>query len=120
MEKPSGLDELCEADALSQVVFVQDYIQLVFQNYRLSIYNRVRISRDESRWDESTPGFCDELRRLIGQRATHTSYARGDAFAVMFEDRTTVAISLKPEDATIVEAFELVNDQGLWILEQNE
>ena len=41
----SMLDVLLDAEPLSQVVFIHDYIQLVFQDTYFNLYNRVSVHR---------------------------------------------------------------------------
>jgi hypothetical protein len=115
----SMLDVLREAEPLSQVVFIHDYIQLVFQEMHWSLYNPVSVHRSGCTLTESDLGFADELRRLIGQRVVKTSAEQGQFASATFEGRTQVSVSLRSEDARGPEAYELGNDNGLHIVEQN-
>ena len=113
------LEVLRKAEPLSQVVFVHDYIQLVFQETRWSLYNRISVHRGGCTLADSDLGFADELRRLIGQRVVETSAKQGQFAAATFEGRTQVSVSLRSEDARGPEAYELGNDKGLHVVEQN-
>ena len=113
------LDVLLDAEPLSSVVFVQDYIQLVFQDLYFNLYNPVSVHRESRTLREADIGFADELRRLIGQRVVDTSAQERQFVTVKFERGTQVTVSLRPEDVTGPEAFELANGKGLWIVEQN-
>ena len=115
----SMLDVLLDAEPLSSVVFVQDYIQLVFQDLYFNLYNPVDVHHGDSTLGETDIGFADQLRRLIGQRVIDTSATERQFAAITFECGTRVAVSLRPEDASGPEAFELANNKGLWVVEQN-
>lgn len=54
-------------EPLSQVVFVHDYIQLVFQDACFSIYNAAELRLDGFLILQGQSGFCDRLVNLIGQ-----------------------------------------------------
>jgi hypothetical protein len=57
-------------EPLSQVVFVHDYVQLVFQNACISIYNPISVQiGTASALAKGSPGFCDALVGLIGYSA---------------------------------------------------
>jgi hypothetical protein len=116
----SMLDVLLEAAPLSQVVFVHDYIQLVFQDTYFNLYNRVTVHRGGCTLSASDSGFADELRRLIGQRVIDISSEEGQFSALKFEQGTQVAVSLRAEDANGPEAFELGDNEGLCVVEQNK
>ena len=113
------LDVLLDAEPLSQVVFVHDYIQLVFQDTYFSLHNRVSVHRAGCTLKDSDVGFADELRRLIGQRVVDTSSEAGRFSAIKFERGTQVSVSLRCEDANGPEAFELGDNNGLCVVEQN-
>ena len=115
----SMLDVLLDAEPLSQVVFVHDYIQLVFQGTYFNLYNRVTVHRGGCTLGPSDAGFADELRRLIGERVIDTLSEEGQFSAVKFERGTQVSVSLRAEDANGPEAFELGDNKGLCVVEQN-
>jgi hypothetical protein len=115
----SMLDVVLDAEPLSEVVFIHDYIQLVFQGTRWSLYNPVSAHRSGCTLTASDIGFADELRRLIGQRVVGTSTESGQFSAVTFEEQTQVSVSLRREDAVGPEAYELGDDKGLHVVEQN-
>lgn len=116
----SMLDVLLDAEPLSQVVFIHDYIQLVFQDTYFNLYNRVTVHRGGCNLKSSDVGFADELRRLIGERVVDTSSEEGQFSAVKFECGTQISVSLRAEDANGPEAFELGDSKGLCVVEQNQ
>jgi hypothetical protein len=105
---------------MSQVVFIHDYIELVFQETRWSLYNPVTVHCSGCTLTESDLGFADALRCLIGQRVVETSAEQGQFASATFEGLTQVFVSLRSEDARGPEAYELGNDKGLSVVEQNE
>ena len=60
-------------DPLSQVVFVHDYVQLVFQDRALSLFNSITYQHGASQLVQGDSGFCDALVGLIGKSATADS-----------------------------------------------
>jgi hypothetical protein len=62
--------DLQPQDLLSEVVFVHDYVQLVFQDCGFTLYNPL-IYRDKGvTLTQGDAGFCDALVKLIGSSAT--------------------------------------------------
>jgi hypothetical protein len=62
--------DLQPTDALSAVTFMQDYLQLAFQDCIFSLYNIVSYEFDGLRIEQGQEGFCDVLVALIGQTVT--------------------------------------------------
>ncbi len=60
------IPDFLPAEPLSQVVFIHDYIQLVFQEACFTIYNSVELWLGETPVLQGRPGFCDTLVSLIG------------------------------------------------------
>jgi hypothetical protein len=61
------------AEPLSEVVFIHDYLQLVFQDTCFSIYNAAELRQSSCSLSQGQPGFCDGLVSLIGQPLTTAS-----------------------------------------------
>ena len=59
------------ADALSSVVFIHDYVQLVFQGLILNIYAPYVIENGTRRVSRGDAGYADELVSLIGLPVVH-------------------------------------------------
>lgn len=116
----SMLDLLMDAKPLSQVVFVHDYVQFVFQNTYFNLYNPVTVGLGDRTLSRNDLGFCDELCRLIGHRVVDTSTEVGRVASVEFENGTRVSVSLRTEDATGPEAFELGDNKGTCVVQQND
>ena len=77
--------DLKPSEPLSQVVFIHDYIQLVFQEVRFSIYNVSELVDHGSSLRTGQPGFCDALVALIGQRVTSVSTQEPEILFLRFE-----------------------------------
>jgi hypothetical protein len=108
-----------QGDPLSQVCFVHDYLQLVFQEYGLSIFNPVRINLNTRRYIQGDPGFCDALVSLIGQKVVNVSMIEQQALLLSFEAGGSVSVSLATEDASGPEAFRFDGPKDSCVVEQN-
>ncbi|HEY2711215.1 MAG TPA: hypothetical protein VGI60_01775 [Chthoniobacterales bacterium] len=108
--KPTG--------TLSQVVFVHDYLQLVFQSESFSVFNVCEVARGEvvSRCGE--PGFCDAVVALIGQHVNGVSASSPFKLALTFEDGSAFRI-LSHHRANGPEAFAWHGPGNTIIVEQN-
>ena len=94
MTRPfSMLDLLLDADPLSQVVFIHDYVQLVFQEMRLSIYNPISIKIDRI-LNRNDLGFHDKLIGLIGGRVKD-QWDDESLLYLEFDSTACVVISLR-------------------------
>ena len=120
-ERPfSMLDVLLDAEPLSQVVFIHDYIQLVFNGMHFNLYGAVTVHHAGRTLLRKDTGFCDELCGLIGQRIIDTSTEERQYAAVTFEKGMTVAVSVRTEDNVGPEAFSLGDNKGLMVVGEVE
>jgi hypothetical protein len=120
-ERPfSMLDLLLDAEPLSQVVFIHNYIQLVFQGMSFNLYGAVTLYRSGCTLMRKDVGFCDELCRLIDQRVVSTTSEYGQYAAITFSGGTTVSVSVRPEDNVGPEAFYLGDNKGLMVVGEVE
>jgi len=67
-------------EPLSQVVFIHDYLQLIFQDERFNIYNLAQVDLQGKKLTQGQSGFCDAVVSLIGQRVTAASHS--DTYAL--------------------------------------
>ena len=81
-----------DADALSSVVFIHDYVQLVFQGRILNIYAPYTIKRGERRISSGEAGYADELVSLIGASVTDIE-ERDDVISLAFDCGVSVRIA---------------------------
>jgi hypothetical protein len=90
------LDELMIAlepsDALTQVVFVHDYIQLVFDGQTFSLYGNISVVSKGEQLGRKSSGFCDRLVGLIGQRATAAAGPPEDELNLRFESGVSIQV----------------------------
>jgi len=63
------------SEPLSQVVFIHDYLQLIFQDEGFNIYNLAEVERHGVKVSQGQPGFCDAVVSLIGQRVVAASHS---------------------------------------------
>jgi hypothetical protein len=72
-------------EPVSQVVFVEDYLQLVFHEERFSFYDVVEVVSDQRVLARGQPNFCDALVNLIGERAASVAVDDAGELTVMFD-----------------------------------
>jgi hypothetical protein len=78
-------------EPLSQVVFIHDYLQLVFQDACFSIYNPAELRQGDSLLSQGEPGFGDVLVSLIGQPLTSASSS--PSLSLTFQGGTILVIA---------------------------
>lgn len=78
-------------EPLSQVVFIHDYLQLVFQDACFSIYNPAELRQGDSLLSQGEPGFCDVLVSLIGQPLTLASSS--PSLSLTFQGGTILVVA---------------------------
>jgi hypothetical protein len=100
---------------LSQVVFVHDYLQLVFDDERFSIFNPCLLSVAGRDVRAGTMGFCDSLVALIGQTATRSSTS--ELLLLCFSGGATLTV-LRSNSGS-VEAFTFHGEHNLVVVERN-
>ena len=106
-------------DALSQVVFIHDYLQLVFQFECFSVYNASEIVRGEDVLRFRHPGFCDALVALIGQHVTAVSTLAPSKLSLTFEDGSTFRILSGDDSARCAEAFTFSGPNNVLVVAHN-
>jgi hypothetical protein len=105
---------LLPAAELSQIVFVHDYLQMVFDSERFSIYNRAALRVSGQILAQGSPGFADALVRLIGRRALDAQTEPSLVF--QFEG----GVSLTVESAGVgPEAWQYNGNGGEIVVAQN-
>ncbi len=98
------LDEL-KSQRLCSVEFVQDYIQLHFDDYSMSIYNPVKIIQASGSLRQEQFGFKDALCNLINCIVRDVSYTKGDKVEVDFESGLSVVVCIADKDYSGPEAL---------------
>ncbi|MCE3273127.1 MAG: hypothetical protein K0S57_3524 [Ramlibacter sp.] len=108
---------LVPAGALTQVVFIHDYFQLVFDGGRIGIYNRSSLEAGGQRRRTGEDGFADGLVHLIGQRVLHAELE--PTLSLQFDRGYNLVVLNGAGDAKGPEAFEISHDGGGMTVSQN-
>lgn len=104
-------------EPLSQVVFVHDYLQLIFQDCAFTLYNLATCSTGSGDFRQGQSGFCDALVSLLGQTARVE--ALSDKLLLHFSSGATVSIPISGPDTRGPEAWQFGQLGGPTIVEQN-
>ena len=110
--------KLSPTESLSQVVFVHDYLQLVFEDETFSIYNLTELVLGGVAIAQGAPGFCDGLVKLIGQGATVAQSERC-ALSFSFAGGANLRVLRSAGAARGPEAFQFAGRANLLVVEQN-
>lgn len=113
------MPNLKPSEPLSQVVFIHDYLQLIFQDKGFNIYNLAEVEVHGLKMTQGEPGFCDAVVSLIGQRVTAASHS--DKYALMLSFGEGAQFVVRSDDAAISgpEAFEFNGKNQPPVVEQN-
>jgi hypothetical protein len=104
-------------DPLSQIVFIHDYLQLVFQDCALTIYNRASYTYGGVELLQGQPGFCDALVALIEQSA-RAEFVSGQ-LSLHLANGAVVCVSNSGIGARRPEAWQFGRLGGPQLVEQN-
>ena len=104
---------------ISQVVFAHDYVQLIFQDENLSLYNSVVVRLGAIEYEQGSAGFIDALVSLIGEAVVEVGASEKFALLLNFEHRAQVQV-LRTRGVKGPEAFQFNGRHGLLVVEQNE
>jgi hypothetical protein len=99
------------ADPLSQVVFVHDYLQLVFGDTRLSLYGLTTITVDSVMLTLRETGFCDAVVSLLCEKVLNVSTDDGGSLHIQFESGTSMTVASSehgPESWQLIAGSEAV------------
>jgi len=109
--------ELNPSKPLTQVVFVHDYVQLIFETETLSIYGRMRFrGMQGDEFKQGQAGFADALVGLIGAKASSVSTSQAECLAIQFQEKGRLVVT---HDSTDPEAFQFNTETGLIVVQQN-
>ena len=107
---------LLPTDPLSQVVFIHDYLQLVFQDSCFSIYNAATLRSNDVSLQQGEAGFCGSLVSLIGQTLLAVVTNGDSSLTLSFQSGTALCVAtagLGPE------AWQFNSVGNLIVVEQN-
>ena len=102
---------------LSQVVFVHDYLQLVFQDCVYTLYNRATYAGQAGVIRQGEPGFCDSLVALIDQTVHADALPNG--LFLHFAGGAIVSVPTSGPDTRGPEAWQFGQLGGPYAVEQN-
>jgi hypothetical protein len=107
-----------EAEPLSQVVFVHDYFQLIFQEVTLTVYCAVEMKTVSGTVTWRGPGWCDALVALIGKRVASVEYVPQGHLRLAFAGGDSVNLALHAPRAELNELFQIDRPGRPTIVEQ--
>ncbi|BBH19470.1 hypothetical protein Back11_08150 [Paenibacillus baekrokdamisoli] len=116
----SALLKAIETSEMSSVVFIRDYIQLVFENDKetviLTAFTLPTVLIKNELFNKQVVGYCDALCSLINQAVKKALVEEGIAISLLFENEELVKISLREEDYKGTEAamFSSVDGISVW------
>ena len=110
--------DLVPAEPLSQVVFVHDYVQLVFQGETFSLFNRLRVTGPQTAMQGETE-FPGLLVALIGQQVTRAAEGSVAMLELHFQSGSTVQVLRGEEFASGSEAYMFAGHGDVLVVEQN-
>lgn len=109
-------DCLTQAEPLSEVRFVHDYVQFVLWPHTLSIYPRLKVSRGDHVLSPADSGFYDSICSLIGQKVVNVIRVEKAQLEFAFSLGTKLFVSLRPEDAVGPEIAMLSGSNGAGLM----
>ena len=102
---------------LSQVVFVHDYLQLIFQDCVFSLYNLATYTASDITLTQGDAGFCDALVSLIEQ--TVRVEVLPGKLSLYFDNGAVVSIPSTDEAIRGTEAWQFSRLGGSVVVDQN-
>jgi hypothetical protein len=100
------LDEL-KSQRLSSIEFVQDYIQLHFDDYKMTLFNPVQIVQVSGSLRQEEIGFKDALCNLINRIVRDVAHRRSDKVEIVFDSGSSVVVCIEDKDYSGPEALVL-------------
>ena len=97
-------EALANANALTEVRVVHDYLQFIFEPYTLSVYAPVEIHEGHRALKLRDIGYYDAICFLIGQTLTAVVRERSRRLQFTFSGGIDLFVSMRGEDATCPEA----------------
>jgi len=110
---------LTPIEPLSQVVFVHDYFQLFFDDEVFSVYNPVVLVLQGEKLHQPSPGFCDALVALIGQRAEAMPTEPDCLLALSFARGAKLLVLEAASASGGAEAFSFKTSTGPLVVKHN-
>jgi hypothetical protein len=95
---------ILEGTVLSSVEFVQDYVQLRFDGPCLTAITRPQVHLSGQSFDWGMPEYRNALCERIGKVVERTSTTEKVELTIIFEDDSSLSLSLRPEDYRAAQA----------------
>jgi len=112
--------QLKPTEPLTQVVFVHDYVQLVFDTEILSVYNPMSFRGSQGEGlEQGQIGFADALVGLIGAKASSVNTSQAECLALQFENNGRLAVRRGTDEVPGPEAFQFSSVAGHVVVQQN-
>jgi hypothetical protein len=111
--------DMAPTEPLTQVCFVHNYVQLVFQDDCFSLFNDIEIRSESSSFIKGQPGFRDELVQLIGQYVTKATGDGGYCLAIVFENGAVLRTLQLTEDQRWPESWQFNRPPNVIVVGQN-
>ncbi len=118
----SSLKSALVGKQLTGVVFIHDYLQLLFDisepydDSTLNVYSKNLVTNMSGRFDSGGDGYRDALCSLIGLTVASLDGSSAGEFLIELNTGDTLAISLHEQDRTGPEAAEFNNHDNLWVV----
>jgi len=119
LNRTNMLPDLIPASQLTQVVFVHDYLQLIFGEDVYCIYNRLELNAGTRVLQSGQPGFADALASLIGQRIKAVADEPGAVLDLIFGNHHVLRILKGVENESGPEAYNYFARGGFFVVQQN-
>jgi len=113
------LSNLVPIEPLSQVVFVHDYLQLVFQDERFSIYNLASVTSGRMTHSQGQAGFADVIVSLIGQRVVSATESPESLLSLTFEGGAHVVVPRQGAAVRSADAFQFNGKDHQFVVAHN-
>jgi len=98
---------LANTNALSEVRFVHDYVQFIFEPHTLSLYAPLRVLAEGRSLGSTDVGYYDRICSLVGQHLIAVARQENEQLEFAFSNGAKVVLSLRGEDAVGPEVAEL-------------
>ena len=103
----ADLEDLSKCNPLSEVRFVHDYVQLIFQDCSINVCNRSTVVVDGEEYDHGVSGYCDAAVSLIGDSIVKVEFVETEYFRLHLTHGHMFVVDLSAEGGDGPEAFEL-------------
>lgn len=89
---------------LTEIDFIQDYFELVFDDVRLSILIKSSVEKNGERIRDNSKFFASELISCINSYVKEVTMIEHETFTIQFSNKVILEISLHLQDYVIPEA----------------